>query len=98
MSKSLQEHKTISSKQIVEQFYKIVDGTTDTYECICGNRRKRKPNTGWMNLIGHIKSQHKEQYETLSVTTVDKSSQKLLTDFIPSVTSDKAKTIFGWIE
>ena len=46
-----------TSKDPVVEFYFTKIGV-DEYQCKCGCKRKRKPNSGFTNLMSHIVKQH----------------------------------------
>ena len=42
---------------------RLIKGLENQYECICGNKRQRNKISGWSNLLSHISSEYKADYD-----------------------------------
>lgn len=80
-------------KQIALFYFKSVEknGTEEQFMCVCKTSRKVKRNSGYTNLLSHIKDQHPNFKEEMLVANKKSSS------FFHSV-DKKSANIYGWME
>ena len=83
-------------KDTCSKYFKQIDISAGTWKCKCGKVLVQKKNTGWSNLLNHVKRQHPEEWwntyamverygkfrEILSQPEF--SREKLIIDFIPT--------------
>jgi hypothetical protein len=90
---SLTMSKSFTNKEMITFYFgnPTVQDTESIYTCQCGSTRKLKSNSGYTNLITHIKSFHSDWKETMTFNFTN-SSNKLKFD------NPKATKIFSWID
>lgn len=91
-------------KELTEYYFTIVEGTTDTYECRCGKKRKQRPKSGFSNLMNHINTSHKnENIETESDRVTKQRYFNVPMSFLTICRklthyySSKTKCVYGWL-
>ncbi len=85
--------KSFTNKEMISFYFgnPTVQDADSIYICQCGSTRKLKANSGYTNLITHIKSFHSDWKETMTFNFTN-SSYKLNFD------NPKATNIFSWID
>ena len=48
-------------KDTCSKYFKQIDISAGTWKCKCGKILVQKKNTGWSNLLNHVKRQHPEE-------------------------------------
>ena len=48
-------------KDTCSKYFKQIDISAGTWKCKCGKVLVQKKNTGWSNLLNHVKRQHPEE-------------------------------------
>lgn len=84
----------VSSKDIVEHFYKPHSTVDTKWVCSCGHERAQT-GTGYTNLLDHVKRKH-DNYEELVLAA--KESVGLASVFKRTVVKSKARDMHGWLE
>lgn len=82
-----------TSKEICEFYYKVTqrdDDGTHHCECSCGVKRKFKLNTGYTNLMSHIKEQHPKHLEEMATVRSGGPRQAVMV-------SKKSLNLFEWL-
>lgn len=78
-------------KAFVNTYFKNIDEEETKWECKCGKVLVQRKNTGWTNLVNHIKSQHQDQHKS------ETQNLKMENFFTNSNTTKKGGNIYGWL-
>ena len=79
-------------KDTCSKYFKQIDISAGTWKCKCGKVLVQKKNTGWSNLLNHVKRQHPEE----SANAVN-NTPSVINAFAVDETSRKRRNIYGWI-
>ena len=79
-------------KDTCSKYFKQIDISAGTWKCKCGKVLVQKKNTGWSNLLNHVKRQHPEE----SANAVN-NTPSVINAFAVDETSRKGRNIYGWI-
>ena len=71
-------------KDTCSKYFKQIDISAGTWKCKCGKVLVQKKNTGWSNLLNHVKRQHPEESanavnntpSVINAFAVDETSRK----------------------
>lgn len=83
---------TLSNERIAGLFFTQLSQTSNVWACKCGKRRLKKQ-SGWTNLLSHIRSDHSED---LARAQADKSDGKQIGETV--LASPKARSVHAWLE
>ena len=91
------EQPNVDGKQIYSCYYEKVIGTDCEHKCrVCGNIRNQNLKNGYANLIAHLKAKHAD-YVQITKEFISKSIRGPIDSFVIQP-SEKAKSIYGWLE
>jgi len=84
-----------STKTFVGKHFVKAEGEENKWKCSCGKELSQKPNTGYSNLMTHVRNQHPKWLEEQAVT--QPQITRHTTTSITSTTKT-AKNVHGWLE
>ena len=77
-------------EEISKRYFSLIDGDTYTWQCQCGVKKIRKPNTGWSNLMIHIRNEHQH-------SGLREAGQSSLDCFTAPKVTKKGTNIHNWL-
>ncbi len=84
------------NERIAKIFFKKCEGSGHYWICKCSKKLIQKKGYGWSNLIGHIKTQHPEFFD--SKEKLNLLDQKFVSACVNNSIGNATTNIFGWIE
>lgn len=88
--KSLTESSS-TPKTLARKVFTLQEGTTDTFNCVCGSVRKQNVNSGYSNLLLHI-HRHQADHKRLQ------SNEAQVLSSTQSFFSKETIEIYSWLD
>ena len=92
------EAEKLKGKEVFQTYFVTSEDDSDLHKCKeCSRCVKQKIAKGYANLISHVLAAHKEDH-VQKIRTFMGAAATGATDIFVRRSTEKAKTIFGWME